>query len=346
MKKVGIITFHWATNYGAVLQSFATQRWLFLHGYDVEIIDYKPFFVRVKDKISNLCHLNMNAFQKESKLKCFRKKYLITSQKSFASNAALKNKCGKYDAVICGSDQIWNKSFTLKAEIKPTLSYFLNFVPEGTKRIAYAASFGTNRVGEQYKSLVVPELKKFAGLSVRENTGLSILHDMGLDGITVPDPTALLEKCEYEKLTDDISPKEIGIYSYFLHGKSPSQSIIETVSKEVLSNYQDQTAILSIEEWLSCIRDSRMVLTNSFHGVMLSLIFNTPFISFSFEGSGMNNRIETILDVVGLSDRIVSMNDSESVRALCKKTIDWVDVNARLQEARSKGEHYLNDLLA
>ena len=147
MKKIGILTFHWATNYGAVLQAYALQNYLSLAGFDTEVIDYRPGRVLFIQQITHL--KNRSYHRKERALRQFRKKLRLSPETIYWSSK-LKTILDKYDYVIAGSDQVWNPSFTLGAEGKPTLSYFFPECPLDTKRISYAASFGVEKVCEEY----------------------------------------------------------------------------------------------------------------------------------------------------------------------------------------------------
>ena len=125
--KVGTITFHWVNNYGAVLQAYALQQYLLSKGFDTQIIDYRPRLVILRQYFLALKSREFPFFKQEKQLKNFRKKYLNLTKKSYPTNNSLKKEHFLFNAIIAGSDQIWNESFTLRAEGKPTLSYFLNF---------------------------------------------------------------------------------------------------------------------------------------------------------------------------------------------------------------------------
>ena len=166
--KIGTITFHWATNYGAVLQAYALQQHLKLNNYETEIINYIPLRVKLIQNIKRIKNQEIHEFIKEIKLKRFIKQSLTLSRKTYYTNSCLKKKCHKYDVYICGSDQVWNESFALFAEGRPTLSYYLNFVKNDKQRISYATSFGTDKLSSKVANLVKPELEKFKSISVRE----------------------------------------------------------------------------------------------------------------------------------------------------------------------------------
>ena len=201
-KKIGIITFHWAANYGAVLQAYALQQFLLKHGYDAEIIDYRPGRVLA---IQTWCSIRNNDHALREKRRCiqkFRTKELVLSKKRFYFCRGLKKVFTNYSILISGSDQVWNESFALGAEGKPTLSYFLQGAPAKVKRLSYAASFGTEHVSDRYKVVTEKELRQFQAISVRENSGKKIIESYGLKAAVVCDPTQLVGKEDYDKLLE------------------------------------------------------------------------------------------------------------------------------------------------
>lgn len=341
--KIGTITFHWATNYGAVLQAFALQKYLRLQGCDVEIINYIPRRAWILEKISWLKNLKIRDIKKEKKIEQFRKTELILSTTRYCSNRELKRIRGKYKYVIAGSDQVWNNGFTMRAEGKPTLSYFLNFVGTETKRISYAASFGFDVATDEYIQTVKKEISLFSSISVRENTGLQVLQQLNVEGVVVCDPTLLLEKQIYDELVQKSKRNVEPVFSYILH---KNQNIAWTVVDTINNIYgnpicENKNDILSVYDWLHCIKDSKIVVTNSFHAVMFALIFNTTFIAVAVEGSKMNDRIATILDKVSLQERFLNKNDENLIKDLVDKNIDWDNVNCRLADLRIEGQEYL-----
>ena len=128
---IGIITFHWATNYGAVLQAYALQEKLSQEGHKASFINYYParykknYFNDVLTRHIKQIPKRLREIKKERKIALFREKYL-NATKYYSTSAKLKKANFLYDAYICGSDQIWNESFTSKGERKKTFSYFLD----------------------------------------------------------------------------------------------------------------------------------------------------------------------------------------------------------------------------
>lgn len=341
MMKIGTITFHWASNYGAVLQAYALQRFLMECGYQTEIIDYLPRRIIRNQKIKVLLKHDVATHTKERNLKLFRKKELKLSPIKYRNQKELIDAFRNYQIIITGSDQIWNRGFILGAERKATLSYFLKGAAENTKRIAYAVSFGTESIDDKYKQITQDEMKKFYAISVREKSGLDILKNYQIEGKLVCDPTLLLQKEDYEKLIEGYQYNAEKVFSYILHNDFNTFQIARTVNKM----YKEKMEVFPYKggmyEWLYRIHSADIVVTNSFHGVMMSLIFNTPFLAVLIEGSGMNDRLLTILKQLGLESRIVTSMDEHDIEKICKNTIDWGKVNESIDTFRKDSGKYL-----
>lgn len=346
MSKIATITFHWAVNYGAVMQAYALQRYLLLHGVDTQIIDYIPrrvelskFFLAVKQR-------DFGFFRKRKLLKNFCSRELKLTEKTYRNNRALFTCADMYDAVICGSDQIWNESFTNGAEGKPTFSYFLNFAGKRTKRIAYAVSFGTKSLSEESKKNMIPHLKSFDRIAVRESSGKQILEDLGYDAVVTLDPTLLLQQEDYRCLfeSQNMPPAE-KVFSYILHeGQTTAQQICHAVQRCFGQTEQDGTQLyIDPRQWLYRLANAKFVVTNSFHGAVFSILFHRPFVVIPVERSGMNDRIETLMTSLGLSERIAS--SVEEAQKLLQEQIDWDSVDAKLCSLRTASERFLDDVI-
>lgn len=341
MKKIATITFHWATNYGAVLQSFALQKYLEKSGYESEIIDYVPFRIKLLSDITWVRHKKFAEFKKEKLISEFRHAELKLSKKKYRSCKGLKSNNFDYDCIISGSDQVWNKNFTLNLDGKPNLSYFLDFVNEKTVKLAYAVSFGATYMPDEYYDCVKPFANAFHAISVREQTAIPIVEQMGKKAEVVCDPTLLLDRTDYERLIAQKHYPCGKVFCYILH---ENQYTAQKIAREVKKIYEENDGCLIQDDmyaWLYKIKNSEIVVTNSFHGTMLALIFNTPFIVVPVEGFDMNDRIKTILDVVHLENRIVSSLEGHILRSLCSEKIDWGKVNQLMAQYSRTGKDFL-----
>lgn len=342
--KIGIMTFHWATNYGAVLQAYALQQALSGMGHDAVLIDYYPakfkktFLNCLRLKRIYLIPKSLKSIGKEKKIEVFRKKYLKRTA-YYSQSTQLHSTAEKFDCYICGSDQIWNQSFVRSSERKNNMVYFLNFAPEGKIIASYAASFGATTYPEDLQKDLKEVLLRFDAISVREQSGVEIINRLGIEDVQmVPDPTLLLTAEVYESL---LCNKENSKYAclYMLHGKQKDAVPLVNDLKE-----RDFGCVCcdgdSVEKWLETIRFAEFVVTNSFHGIVFSILFHRPFAAILIEGSGMNDRITTLLEVLGLSDRIYKGD-----YAMLDAEIDWAKVDKELEAYRQCGYDFLKRIL-
>lgn len=344
--KIGILTFHWATNYGAVLQCYALQEYLRSQGHDVEVINYKP--KRYDDNAFNFLRfrkfMNMDEYlngrKKESALVAFRDSHLHQT-KRFGKCKDMAKIAGSYDAIISGSDQVANPFFLLSGEGRGILSpaYFLGF-PFNGKRIGYALSFGCVTYPEKARKIAARYIKDFDVISVREKTGIDIVKSMGRDdAILVPDPTLLQQSQFYHILADEckVLKNTSYIYSFFIRHIADRKPAINNVfnSKAVLWNNEDGD--YTMQGWLSKIRHADFVVTDSFHCVVMCLKLHKPFaVVTEQEGNvGMNDRLYTLLDSVNQSNRIVHKEKVENINTLLHEYTDWSHVDEMLSEANN-----------
>lgn len=344
--KIGILTFHWATNYGAVLQTFALQKYLSQLGHNVTIINYKPsrqdnsiwLFVRRRYFLHPIQFLN--TLLKERKIDKFRKENL-----NLSIRYKTKHDVDKYlenlNVVICGSDQIWNPSFLRSGERGvTTTTYFLDFNAK-IKKISYAASFGCTTYPAKYKQLLQTLFGRFNHISVREQTGKNIIEEMGLSSVVVPDPTILLTAQDYNSYIPNGEIEHSTPYSfiYMLRGEKCSKHIDYLKSNNRIVESTNE----GIEQWVTNIKKANYVVTNSFHCMVFCLQYHIPF-SVVLKNTGlvgMNDRFYTILEMCQLSDRITS--DNGDVAAIINKAINWADVEKALSEYRKIGIDFLQN---
>lgn len=342
--KAGIITFHWATNYGAILQCYALQEALRMLGHEVKVIDYKPSryndtlwsFIRFR-KFTNLRKYLINR-RKENRLQNFRASHLLLTER-FSHIVDLQKRLENFDVLITGSDQVLNQSFLQHGEPKGSTAYFLDFGSEATRRYAYAASFGVVKYPQDLCDRVNPLLNNFSSVSARENSGRDIFKSMGRnDAIVVPDPTLLHDRTFYDSLLQNSPKTEYIIRSYMLHGaESRISSALRLVEAEAIS---DQ----SIIDWINVIRSSRHLITNSFHGTVFCLLYHVPFtvVLHTKDNVGMNDRLYTLLEPLGLTNRIVC--ETEFNTDSIEFTNTWESIDAKLTDFRATGWNFLKSI--
>lgn len=323
--KVGILTFHFASNYGAVIQAWALQAFLRAKGHDAIIINYDPRCRRFPWFVHALKR-NIYVFVRELKFRLFRKRNLVETRSILAHDAIDNLGC---DAYIVGSDQVWNIDFWGFDH-----HYFLDFVPKGVKKIAYAASIGEGCWDPRRKELV-SLLKDFTHISVRENFAKDIVAKFSEVNVkVVPDPTLLVSVDNYKRLMWPVPTKgnRFRVFIYGLNGINRCMKILDKVL-QVKPNSEVRIVKLSdcpivrpkgrIKmlnpspiEWLREIFLADLIITDSFHGVALSIKFGKPFYTFyKQEEPNTSDRIRTLLGCLGITSRALDLkilNDSRA----------------------------------
>ena len=346
--RIGIMTFHWATNHGALLQAYALQKFLSkkLPDSEVLIIDYYPQkYVPSFKKCFHSRHVsaivgNLKNFKKEKKLAPFRNK-LIKTQRYFSAKQLLDYP-PDVDLLIAGSDQIWNEFFTMNGEGGKTAAYYLNFKSEA-KRISYAASFGLIELKKDMANFIKPYLEKFNAISVRENSGKDILEKIGIDSSLVCDPTFLLSEEDYQSFCNENFNNRKFVAKCILRANSKE---IHNIIYKLMKEKYKKAKVLDIStetmgNWLSGIMNAEFVITNSYHCMVFSLIFHTPFAVILEKNvlSGMNDRFYTLLKLIGLENRIIT--DQVNISEIINSEIDWKSVDKTLVDFSKNSEKFL-----
>ena len=339
--KIGIIIFHWATNYGAILQSYALQQYLISIGHEVEIINYKPrkydfswfTLIRHPKSIFKIKQILINN-KKETLLTLFRNQYLNQTCR-FNSYDELKKNKFDYDLFISGSDQILNPFFTLYGENKPTPSYYLDFV-NSKKKIGYAVSFGCMEYPENAKKYAKDWINNFDKIGVRENTAKDILEslDFKKEVTLVPDPTILMGL----RMFDEIKIQTPNISNYICVYVLRKHIEVQCDNVYYIDDYNNPMAL---ESWLGYIKKARGFVTNSYHGMIMSILFHIPFAIYleKEQEGGMNDRFITLLSLLGLEDRII--NEDKDVFSVLDKKFNWEEIDSKLELFRKEGEWFL-----
>ena len=349
MKKVGIITFHWAPNYGAVLQAYALQKHLERFDIFVEDINYLPLRNILTLRFFDLYLRRFENIKKAKVMRKFRNKYLQLSPKIYFNNKGLFESQNKYDYVVAGSDQIWNESFMMTAEKNVTLSYYLNFMLDDNKRISYAASFGTNEITANIEKYGIPELKRFKAVSVREENAVAMLKSYGIDAYFVCDPTLLIPVENYEYIIQNKKDNgTVNIFNYLLRGGRESSDLTEKyIIQEACKDMSHlDKKILSVEDWLWKIKTCDLVLTDSFHCTVFAILFHKTFIAINDKNCSMNARIQTLCKRLGLEHRILESYDQNRINGLLKTTdINWEEVDRKIKEWSKESTDFLLNAL-
>ena len=334
--KIKTITCHDVYNYGASLQAYALQQYLSSVGHDVEIIDYKPDYMRVhynfwyvpdnsryyrKAMKSGLfrfllcCYFapaRFATYGRKLKFDAFTRKHLHLT-KTYFSYQDLVDCPPEADVYIAGSDQIWN----CKLPNGKDPAYFLQFGDKGIKRISYAASFAIPEIPDEDKLQMHDWLKLFDAISVREKTGVKILDSLSVKGIEVLDPVFLLTREDWATFCNSrigVEKKRyLLVYDLFLN-----DTRLEKEARRLSAEYN--LRIISVDasrkcpfadknisdagpaEFVKLIANAEYVVTNSFHATAFSIIFNRRFTVY-YTYSNIS-RISDILSTLGIEKQL------------------------------------------
>lgn len=258
----------------------------------------------------------------------------------------------KYQAYVVGSDQVWRPIYNPFQK-----AMFLDFVVRhDVKRIAYAASFGTSawEFSPQMTEMCAQLAKQFDLITVREKSGVDLCREhLGVEATHVMDPTMLLNREDYEKVViAENEPKSAGtLFHYILDPNGEKKKLIDRLAAEqglhpftIMPKCQAENrtkwdvkhrikdcVFPSVTSWLRGFMDAEMVVVDSFHGAVFSIIFNKPFWVIANAERG-NARFDSLLEQFGLENRMIKSGQEVS----WNKIIDWTKVNEIRKTERNR----------
>ena len=376
--KIGIVTFFCVPNYGAMLQAYALWHYLKDRGHEVEFIDYafgntrrmplwKCFFSR---NIANWIGVVRKKLALRAQFEITQFSASFPRTKRVSTFPELIELGKRFDTIIVGSDQMWNPLWCSKSSLPIVL---LDFAAEKVKRISYAVSFGTREwQKEQNAELAGKLLRKFDAISVREKSGAKLVYSLAgrNDAQILLDPTLLYTSTFYIPLfnVQTGNTKERYIFSYFLEDWTNNENITSIVN--VVSQYlgiqcihSDKKAMnrlsapichlfnvktkISVGAWLWEIANADFIVTNSFHGTVFAILFHKPFVTMLISGkmSGMNERVISLLQMVGLEARAINFNEIPKCRSIVANKIDWASVDKKLAIERLNSYDFIHTSL-
>lgn len=324
--KIGILTFHCAHNYGAVLQAYALQEHLCSLGHEVYIIDYRPNYLVEPYKVFSWKRIPKGLLGIKVLLgECVRLPRYIKRYRSFNSFISknmhllpsdFQNAEWNMDVFVFGSDQIWNKSI---CGDRFDLMYLGAFkAAEHKKKIAYAASAGqTNDFLP-----VLYYLHKFSAISVRETSLCNVLAtEANLEVSTVLDPTLLVDVGAFEKILKkpNVPQKYVLVYQVYLSDETNRKviKIAEDIATQIGGVVIDLSFQMSLrarycrsaspEEFLGYIKYADCVVTNSFHGTAFSIILEKSFYTVKVNSS-IDLRAYSLLKKLSLEERFIEQS--------------------------------------
>ena len=324
--KICTITCQHAYNYGARLQTFALARFLQQQGYDVQVIDYRPDYMRNEVQLLFWPGLSikqwgklilqfperLRAKRRQPYFDNFSKTYIPLTKRIYWSIDELRADSPEADVYIAGSDQIWNTEFHNGTDP----GYYLDFGDKSVRRISYAASFATPDILPSAREFVISNLDRFDAISVREHSALGIIKSLGYTATEVLDPVFLLPKQQWQDLADNTGKAEryVLVYDFMNSPKVREQAKrvaaeknlkIYTIGDKRL-RYADRNFIYASPlTFLGLIKHAAHIVSNSFHGTAFAMIFGIPYTIVNRE-DGLNVRMQDLahLDITCLNDMI------------------------------------------
>ena len=379
MKDVAILTKYYKNyNYGGMLQGYALHKVVQNLGYSCDIISYnvgenknpvysnllqqcKQYGIKsASGKVIEKCTGKMKFLIKDI-LDIRRQKFdefmnETNSNTEVFNDSNLTRLNDEYKYFISGSDQVWNPNAV-------RLLYLQGFVDDTKTRIAYEASFGRDNLSEFEANKMIPYIKKFNYLGIREKTGTELLKKYIDNHIeTVLDPTMLLTQNEWDSVSSkQIVNEDYAIFYFFSNSynvrkkseefckKNNLKMVLIPYAKQEYNFYDSKGESIRIndigpKEFVSMIKYAKYVFTDSFHGAVFSIIYNKPFVVFERNKKGhvsMNSRLYDLLDTFELKDRLI--NDYENLNDVGE--IDYSYVNIILDKEKNKSLSFLKKSL-
>ena len=365
---IGIITPYKVNNYGTKLQAYAMQCLMSKYD-DAELLGFVPasdsritsvlgkVYLKAKLKLSGKKPAKTPEMQKRDKaINSFDSHYKFG--RKFKGNSEWKKEIKKYNAVVCGSDQLWAPSNVIA-------DYFtLTLVPDEINKFSYAASFGINSVPSSMRRRYKKFLSRLNSISVREEQGKNIVKDVaGLDAQVVLDPTLMIGKEQWAKLADESKIKIDSpyVFCYFLGTNPEHRNFAKKLAeekglklvtiphfKEFNEADKDFGDIPLYEadpaDFLSLIANAAYVCTDSFHGTVFSVIFNRQVAVFerfqNKSAESTNSRIYTLLENLGMTSQLFKSKDQKD--DFVNNEIDYNEVNSRFEELKKDSFGYLD----
>ena len=353
--KIGILTFQWAhnRNFGASLQSYACKKLLdkISNLQNVKIINFIPNNLTLKGKI--LAYFTAKNFRE------YNQKFLSLTPK-IEKFEELKKLNNEFDTFIVGSDQVWRGIWNLDSKTH----YFFDFVNDNKKKIAYAASFGVDywEGTPELTEKIKPLIKRFDYISVREESGIDICKNtFGVDdAVCVLDPTLMISKEDYQPILDDWKDKSHLKKKYIAHMllddteelKKESQNIANYLKADINYIKGKYKKILwkkyfsynKVSQWFTYLKDAELVITDSFHCTVFSIIFHKKFVVVANPMRGIA-RLETLLSKVGLEERFFTDIKDVMKSGILDKEIDYDEVEKKLAIHRKYSMDFLKKAL-
>lgn len=336
MARINLLTIHYGMCYGAVMQTYATCKLLEEVGHIVTVIN----LVHPRCKKTYLDWRKLPDLIREFQFYLFKRKFFSTmTRKGYTMDDITLPDA---DVTMVGSDQVWNRDIT--ADFGTT--FYLDFVPNTQKKIAFCSSFGKSEWNEdaEYTEILKKEFSKFDAISIREKSGVEIMKNIfGLSSINLQDPTIGYGK--FEELVYN-KKKQAQIFTFMLNTSIDAQLKAKHIANELglplyRKNFINRYLFSGPRHWLTNIHNAEYVITDSFHGLALSIIFHKQFFVFCADPKKFT-RLKSLLDLLGLSNRYIdSIEDFNTRKSELLAPIDYTAVDSILTSERDKFKEFI-----
>ena len=368
--KIGIVTFYYGSNYGAILQAFALKTYLEQKGHSVFFINSVytrrnkfTFFLLL---CSHSLRVVRNKIQHNHAIDTFRPVLdgLRDTKMRYTNAGMLKENYPVADAYVVGSDQMWNPMWCMEhADL-----LFLNFGDKQTKRVAYAVSLGCTRWPEKTRQHVGELLSQFDAISVREERACNLVAEMSGKSVSwLADPTLLIDISLFPREHEVCAQMESNkayVFEYFLGETNQNFHRYSCFVKQelqadkVVTDADLSSSLLCrllalrfkipIDAWIARISGARVVVTNSFHATIFSIINHRPFLAVlrNADHAGMNERIIVLLRRLGLEKYIIARYDESNIRKALSAhaQIDWKRVDDAIKAWRCETDAFFSNV--
>ena len=376
MPKIGMMTFYESDNYGTCLQAWSLQHTIQRLGYECEVLNFSRSIVSNKKSskrsvlknigIMTTAELILLSSRRKSRKQAFRvfRDTITISPKAYGSLEDLKGTVNQYNAFVVGSDMVWSWESQIHLD-----KYFLKFAPAG-RRVAYAPSFGNTVLTGEMEAYYRDALLGMDYLSCRERSGKELIEQLtGKNCELVLDPTMLLTADEWQETFQlgKFAPKKKQGRTILcsLFDRSSRKACIRQIKKamkqgdqlrhipstfeeyltEALAGAQDKA--YGPVEFLKAYYNADMIISDGFHGLVFSLIFQKPFLlihrSSGEHWAKHEERMASLLEELGLSSRYIKADVPISPEHF---TLDYTQINQKIAHLRESSLKYLEDALA
>lgn len=359
MPKLSLITLHAVQNYGSVLQTYASQIYFERLGYDTEVVDYirennqkenlvdtyiRNSKIRNRNKFTRFIFRHIKRRELEERYTLFRsfvETYIHLTPRQYLKEADFEQHPIAADIYCTGSDQTWNSHWN-RGTLTP---FYLTYAREGALKIAYASSFGKNRLEKDERETIRDLLSSYDMITVREQEAVEILSDLGIASKRVLDPTLMLSREDWRNFADVPIVEGEYMLIYQLGYNKNFNRLAKQIAKEKKiklirigfgseARFYGGKVIINpeVRTFLSLLANAKYIITDSFHATSFAVNLNVNF--FCWLPKVFSGRITDFLSLLGLENRV--FRNYEELSRLFESQINFAAVNRKLEKERSR----------